>query len=458
MNTIKCVAFATKFYSKVFIQSVKSKLTVSQFNLSVQTHQLIARGYTELSASHKISQEYKKKNEEKLQKLLEESTYRALYDKYKLEIEFLKSTTNKVPEQLSAYNWLHLMQSTSRGQRRGYLEHLWKIERKTENRKKKQELRRAKKEEEKNFDDGSPYGLSKCTLFHRIQDKQMNHFYNGRLISAMLHEPTVVFDLSYDEYMAANEQLNCAKQILLSFSANRVHDEPFNLYLCNARNESLIMQKLHQVIPTLYDADFPLNITSKSYLELFDKKKLVYLTPHTNNIMKSYDPELIYIIGGMVDKANPRPVSFQKANRENIPMMQFPLSQTLQWGMGSRKNLPLNQVLSILLDLRHTNNWNMAFNHVPKRKLKPARDENLRKLYLKRQIAIDQLNVIKFALYFSAILLLNVYNNAIIKKIIERERGREKDRVRVFKITLVFSVNKYEMLINISIYFLNSIN
>lgn len=329
MNVVKCVASATKFYSKMFIQPEKSKLMVSQFRFSVQTHKLITRGYSDLNPIHTVCEDYNRLNEEKLKSLLEQQKYKALYDKYKLEIEFLRSMSGKVPETLKAYDWIHLMKTTSRGQRRAYLEFRWKIERKDENRKKKQELRREMRKTEKKDkdDDQNPYGLNKCTIFHRIRDQQMNQFYNGRLISAMLYEPTIVFDLDYEQYMAPNEQLNCAKQLLLSFSENRVHNNPFNLYFCNAKRDSLIMQKLHQIMPNLYNTDFPLNITSKSYLEVFDKNKLVYLTPHTNTIMKTYNPDLIYIIGGMVDKANPKPVSFQKANRENIRMMKFPLSE-----------------------------------------------------------------------------------------------------------------------------------
>lgn len=118
----------------------------------------------------------------------------------------------------------------------------------------------------------------------------------------MLHEPIIIYDLGYDKYMEPFEQENCAKQLLLSFSINRFHEEPFNLYFCNAHNNSRIMQKLHMILPELYEPYFPLNITSKSYLEIFDKKKLVYLTPNAGTTLKKFDPNLIYIIGAMVDK------------------------------------------------------------------------------------------------------------------------------------------------------------
>lgn len=166
---------------------------------------------------------------------------------------------------------------------------------------KEKKLLRMKERAENSFKEDI-YGLNKVTMFHRIRTQTMNNFYNGRLISAMLHEPIMVFDIGYEEYMVPHEISNCAKQLSYSFAMNRLHDSPFNLYFCNANKDGLIMKMVHSVIPSLYDPEFPLNITSKCYLEIFDKDKLVYLTPHTDKVLRHYDSNLIYIIGAMVDK------------------------------------------------------------------------------------------------------------------------------------------------------------
>lgn len=59
--------------------------------------------------------------------------------------------------------------------------------------------------------------------------------------------------------------------------------------------------------------------------------------------------------------------------------MKLPLSERLEWGSGSSKNLPLNQVLSIMLDLKYTKNWDVAMQNIPKRKLQRARDKKMLK-------------------------------------------------------------------------------
>ncbi|CAL7951626.1 unnamed protein product [Xylocopa violacea] len=390
MNTIKFVAFTIQSYSKLFIQLKEPKLMVSQFRFSVETHRLLTRSYSDFNPTKIIYNEYNKKDEEKLMELLKEPRYQALYDKCKIEMEFIKCITGKLPKTLRPCDWLHLLKLSSKGHRRSFLEFRWKVEKKEEHRKEKMELKHTLVKEPET-DNDSLYGLHKNSLFHRIRDKQINHFYNSRLINAILYEPVIVFDLDYHKCMMPREQLNCAKQLLLSFSSNRSHNNPFNLYFCNVNKNSLIMETLHKMLPHLYDIDFPLNITSESYLEMFPKEKLVYLTPNANRIMTKYDPNLIYIIGAMVDKQNPKPLSFQKANAEKIRMMKFPLSEKLKWGTGSSKNLPLNQVLSILLDLRDTNDWKIAMDHVPKRKLREAREDSMRRLMTKRKLELENI-------------------------------------------------------------------
>lgn len=60
-------------------------------------------------------------------------------------------------------------------------------------------------------------------------------------------------------------------------------------------------------------------------------------------------------------------------------MMKLPLSEILEWGTSSSKNLPINQVLSILLELKRTKDWDKALRIIPKRKLKETKMKQQRK-------------------------------------------------------------------------------
>jgi len=148
------------------------------------------------------------------------------------------------------------------------------------------------------------YGLFYNSLFMRIYETTINRFYNGRLIQSIMFEPKIVLDCGYENDMNQREIHNCAKQMSLAFASNRSHVNPLCLYFCNFNKNGLLKQHLQQNIPSLLQDDFPVIITSQSYLDLFPKNQLVYLTPHCRTNLYEYDPDMIYIIGALVDKVS----------------------------------------------------------------------------------------------------------------------------------------------------------
>ncbi|XP_076640528.1 tRNA methyltransferase roswell [Colletes latitarsis] len=394
-NVFRSYCMVTRqFCSNAVVRPTQCKFVNTRFKvfdrIYVQHRVLIVRCSSSENKSQKITKEYKNECQEKLDKLLKIPTNVMLYKKIEYELEMIKHETGRVPEQMTAENWIMLLSATSKAQRRSYMYYLWKNEMKAENRKKKKELWAATPPTKRETDH-IQYGLKHNTMFLRISDTTITQYYNKGLMNAMLFEPKIVFDLGYNNVMTRYEAQNCAKQLVLSFAVNRAHINPFNLYFCNANKSDYLMKKLYQSIPTLYNTDFPLNICSKSYLEMFNKSELVYLTPHTNNVMETYDANKIYIVGALVDKINPKPATLVKAKQEGIQMAKFPLEKYLDWGSGSAKNLAINQVMNILLDVRHTNDWNIAFKHVPPRKLKQERLNSLIKTSEKRKAIIEQL-------------------------------------------------------------------
>ncbi|OAD59842.1 Mitochondrial ribonuclease P protein 1 like protein [Eufriesea mexicana] len=375
--SLKFINTFTKFYFNGFTQPLY-KFKTLQFKFQKEIYTLATQCYCEHNPSVIVAKKYDAIYEEKLNTILQDPYYKALYDKYKLEIMYIKYSSQNVPQNIRPYNWLRLLQTKSKGERRAYLTFLWKLEMHEENKK----LKKLKRQNLVENND-SCYGLGKYSLFYRIRKPTMSHFYNSKLISAILFNPILVMDVGYDEYMTPHEQENCAKQLLLTFSLNRQHIFPFNLYFCNVTKQSFTMQKIHRTLPNLFEPDFPINVTSKSYLDLFDKKKLVYLSPNAQETMQHFDNNLIYIIGAMHAV---KPYSFQKANKEGIRMMKLPLNEKLEWGTGSSKNLPINQVASILLDINHSNNWDVAFKNIPQRKLKKSREHaSMRQVALKNK-------------------------------------------------------------------------
>lgn len=180
----------------------------------------------------------------------------------------------------------------------------------------------------------------------------------------------LIFDCSYDEHMTSREAKNAAKQLMYCFAENRLHREPFDLHFCNANFNGDTMKQLGRHIPTIRNKDFPLHLHEGSFLDLFPREQLTYLTPHCENDLIDYDPDMIYIVGAMVDKSNQKPLSSSKAKKLDLKMARLPLDKHLNWGNGGGKCLTLDQMIRIMLELKKSRNWEDALKHVPRRKIK----------------------------------------------------------------------------------------
>lgn len=264
-----------------------------------------------------------------------------------LEIDLIRQGGGTVPSRIKTQNWIELLKLETRTKRRKYLTFIFKNEMKSNNFKIKKEERKELREKEKELNSQisseGRYGINANTIVLRIYDQTITRFENSNLIRAMLFGQKLIIDCSYDKYMTTIEANNCGKQLKYLFSQNRLHPDPFNLYLCNINKECSTLQRLKQHIPTLYDDEYPINLTEKSYMDLFPKDKLVYLTPHCRNELETWDHDAIYIVGAMVDKHNQEPLSLGKAKENGIKYARLPLEKYLHWGHGG-KSLTLDQV------------------------------------------------------------------------------------------------------------------
>lgn len=278
-------------------------------------------------------------------------------------------------ENIKPEEWNQILELPTKSARRRYYQFLWSNEMKHASAKAKKETRRIETEErlrvlreEEANNDHITYGLLRNTMFLRIYDATITHWHNQKLIRAMQFEQKLIIDCSYDEYMNNIEATNTGKQLMLSFAENRLHDEPFDLHFCNVNFNTVSIQKLNRFIPTMVDKDFPMNIHTESITEKFDKDRLVYLTPHCFNDLE-YSNDDIYIVGAIVDKVNHEPLSLAKAKKQGLRIARLPLAKYLQWSPGSGRSLTINQMVTIMLEMKKHGDWNRALRHVPRRKL-----------------------------------------------------------------------------------------
>ncbi|CAG9808024.1 unnamed protein product [Chironomus riparius] len=291
-----------------------------------------------------------------------------------LEIDIMRQEGRKVPSKLSEPEWDRILELGSVSARRKYLTFLFTCEMKNLNKQKKKEDLKVERDEriyerrKKAESNEIVYGLGYNSYFLKIYETTMNLWNNNKLVNSMLFGQKLVIDCSYDEHMNFREADNCAKQLTYTFAMNRLSEQPFDLHYCNFDRSSKSGKKMMNSIPTMFNLDFPINVHEKSYIDVFDKSRLVYLTPHCRNELVEYNHDDIYIVGAMVDKEKNEPHSLAKAKKYDLRMAKLPLDKYLDWGKGG-KSLTINQMLQILYEMKETNDWNQALRFVPRRKL-----------------------------------------------------------------------------------------
>lgn len=292
-----------------------------------------------------------------------------------LEADVMNQDGKCVPslKYMKHQHWQELLTLNTRTARSRFLTFLFKTQMKIENQNIKKEEQRILRESRPKMefpDDGKMrYHIGGNNMFLRVYESTMNHMYNNKLIQAMQFGQKLIIDCGFHNNMNRIENTNCAKQLMLLFSENRYHDDPFDLHFCNLQKDNRLHEVLQKFIPTMYNPEFPLNLHEQSYLDVFPKDKLVYLTPHCREEITNFDHDSLYIVGAIVDKTNTEPLTLAKAKQEGIRMGKLPLDRYLCWGSGSSKSLTLNQIVSILLDIKQSGDWEYSLRHVPKRKL-----------------------------------------------------------------------------------------
>lgn len=142
----------------------------------------------------------------------------------KLEVELSRQEGSRVPSNITPFQWQELLTKTSLSARKKYLSFLFVNEKKREKDKEKKELKRKMREEKEKLEGEREevggdenqhiqYGLWRNSIFPKILDTTMHHFYHTRVISAMMYGQPLLMDLSFDKHMTPKERQNCAYQL-----------------------------------------------------------------------------------------------------------------------------------------------------------------------------------------------------------------------------------------------------
>ncbi|KAM4888689.1 tRNA methyltransferase 10 homolog C isoform 2-T5 [Thomomys bottae] len=282
-------------------------------------------------------------------------------------IEMWRLLGKEVPEQITEEDLKTIMECPSKTSKRKYLKYLYIKEKQKNSRKIRKEVKAVAREEAK-----KPKLLETTEekqrnfLFLRLWDRYMNNALDWKGAQAMQFGQPLVFDMAYDTYMNSRELKNAVSQLLESEGCNRRNIDPFHIYFCNLKMDSTYYGELLRCYKKKWDKLF-LTATEKSYVDIFPKDSIIYLTSDSPNVMTTFEHDKVYVIGSIVDKNMKPGLSLAKAKQLGLATQCLPLDKYLQWSLGT-KNLTLDQMTRILLCLKNTANWQEALEFVPKRK------------------------------------------------------------------------------------------
>lgn len=176
---------------------------------------------------------------------------------------------------------------------------------------------------------------------------------------------TVVLDLEWEDMMNRAEIKSLVQQLLYSYGANRKAEKPVRLSLSGVRQGSETRAGL--VKQAGYDG-WAITVNEGNYIDLYERDRLVYLTADADEVVERFDPDKVYVIGGIVDRNRLKGVTAQKAEEQKIATASLPLSKFVDMGTYSRV-LTVNHVLQIVLEHQRCGDWKEAIEKaIPGRK------------------------------------------------------------------------------------------
>lgn len=111
----------------------------------------------------------------------------------------------------------------------------------------------------------------------------------------------------------------------------------------------------------------PVCVHHADFSDIFDKDKLVILTNDSPNVLTELEAEVHYVLGAVNRRSHSNPFMQTKAKEQNIRTARLPFENFRRF--RAHKSLPIEQLTDILLEVRHSRDWNRAFEFIDSNKL-----------------------------------------------------------------------------------------
>lgn len=154
-----------------------------------------------------------------------------------------------------------------------------------------------------------------------VSKVDQSHYYNTNLIQGLRFGQQIVFDCAFDDYMTLIEIKTTAKLLNDCIRHNRRSFRPFGLNFCNVDSKGKLLHHLKLLNPAI-EIDLPVNFYNSSYLDVFRREDIVYLSPFVHKEFE-YHPKDVYVLSAL---SNNKPLCVKKARNEGVRCFKLPLS------------------------------------------------------------------------------------------------------------------------------------
>ena len=163
--------------------------------------------------------------------------------------------------------------------------------------------------------------------FLKFSISTLKKYMQHELMWAAENGPYMIIDMAFEQ--TRREYSNMWAQIVQGLSYNMEKKNPFHYFFTGTSWEDVqtfyennpieFVQTLHE------DKRFDVTFSKKTPVELFPREKLVYLTPDARKPLVNFDPNKVYVMGGLVDLAGRPRETISVAREHNIECAKFPI-------------------------------------------------------------------------------------------------------------------------------------
>ncbi|XP_003223378.1 tRNA methyltransferase 10 homolog B [Anolis carolinensis] len=197
---------------------------------------------------------------------------------------------------------------------------------------------------------------------HQLSKRELKLITKERLLGARETGPWLCIDLSMTSNMTQKETSRLATQIRRLYGSNKKAERPFWISLTGFVENSPIYEACLRMNDGF--ANYLMDVTPESYLDLFPSKTIVYLTPDAEDALEEVDPHKVYILGGLVDESIQKSLTLHKAQREHLQTVRLPIQEYMVKNANAKNyhstTLAVNQVFDALLSFHATKSWEEA--------------------------------------------------------------------------------------------------